>query len=64
MPDLLLNHPAANFDELVRVLKGEQAPRRVHHVEVGAGNTIANFVPLQNYAILLEEAHLRKCRTV
>ncbi len=23
----------------------------------GSGNTIANFVPLQNYAILLEEAH-------
>ncbi|HLO32094.1 MAG TPA: uroporphyrinogen decarboxylase family protein [Anaerolineales bacterium] len=35
MPDLLLDHPAPDFDELVRVLKGEQAPRRVHLVEVG-----------------------------
>ena len=35
MPDLLLDHPTPNFDELVRVLTGEQLPRRVHLVEVG-----------------------------
>ncbi len=35
MPDLLLDHPTPNFEELVRVLKGEQPPRRVHLVEVG-----------------------------
>ncbi len=35
MPDLLLEHPTPNFAELVRVLKGEQAPRRVHIVEMG-----------------------------
>jgi uroporphyrinogen decarboxylase len=26
----------------------------------GSGNTVANFVPLQNYAIMLEEARMRK----
>ena len=35
MPGLLLDHPTPDFDELVRVLKGEQPPRRVHLVEVG-----------------------------
>jgi uroporphyrinogen decarboxylase len=35
MPDLLLDHPAPDFEEFVRVLKGEQAPRRVHIVELG-----------------------------
>jgi len=35
MSDLLLSHPAPNFDELVRVLKGDQLPQRVHLVEVG-----------------------------
>jgi uroporphyrinogen decarboxylase len=35
MPDLLLDHPAPDFEEFVRVLKGEQAPRRVHLVELG-----------------------------
>ena len=64
MPDLLLNHPTANFDELVRELKGAQPLRCVHFVEVGSGNTIANFAPLQNYAILPEEAHEWKCRAV
>lgn len=35
MLDLLLDHPAPDFDELVRVLKGEHLPRRVHLVELG-----------------------------
>jgi len=35
MPNLLLDHPAPDFDELVRVLKGKQLPRRVHIVELG-----------------------------
>ena len=35
MPALLLDDPAPDFDEFVRVLKGEQAPQRVHIVELG-----------------------------
>jgi hypothetical protein len=35
MAGLLLNHPTPDFDELVRVLKGEKYPQRVHIVEVG-----------------------------
>lgn len=35
MKDLLLDHPFPDFDELVRVLKGEQLPRRVPLVEIG-----------------------------
>ncbi len=35
MPDLLLEHPAPDFEELVHVLKGKQPPRRVHLVELG-----------------------------
>ena len=31
----LLEHPMPDFAELTRVLKGEQAPRRVHLVEIG-----------------------------
>jgi uroporphyrinogen decarboxylase len=34
LPDLLLDHPAPDFDELVRVLRGEQLPRRVHLIEI------------------------------
>jgi uroporphyrinogen decarboxylase len=34
VPELLLDHPSPNFDELVRVLKGEKAPRRVPLVEI------------------------------
>jgi uroporphyrinogen decarboxylase len=35
MSRLLLDDPGPDFDELVRVLKGEQQPQRVHLVEVG-----------------------------
>ncbi len=35
MPDLLLEHPAPDFNELVRILKGEKPPSRVPLVEVG-----------------------------
>ena len=28
MPNLLLDHPTPDFNELVRVLKGERPPRR------------------------------------
>ncbi len=31
MPALLLDDPAPDFDEFVRVLKGEQAPRARSH---------------------------------
>jgi hypothetical protein len=119
VPSLLLDRPCPDFDELVRVLKGEQSPRRAHIVELGidgfhsfqdlilpaaevkaryggrvallggvdmdklaslpedelrrylrsildgcmpagrfafgSGNTIANYIPLKNYAILLED---------
>lgn len=34
MPELLLDHPSPDFDELVRVLKGEKALRRVPLVEI------------------------------
>lgn len=34
MTSLLLEHPAPDFAELERVLKGEQEPRRVHLVEL------------------------------
>ena len=34
MADPLLQHPAPDFAEMVRVLKGEQRPRRVHLVEL------------------------------
>jgi hypothetical protein len=113
LPELLLNHPTSDFDELTPVLRGEQLPQRDHLIEIsvdpevlqtiqeiclaepgalprgadmdkiatlpeadlriylrgiletctpeggfafGSGNSIANYVPLQNYAILLEEA--------
>jgi uroporphyrinogen decarboxylase len=35
MPNLLLDHPTPDFEQFVRVLKGEQAPRRVHVAEIG-----------------------------
>ncbi len=35
MQDLLLDHPTPDFDELLRVLKGDQLSRRVHLVEIG-----------------------------
>jgi uroporphyrinogen decarboxylase len=34
VPELLLDHPSPDFDELVRMLKGEKAPRRVPLVEI------------------------------
>jgi uroporphyrinogen decarboxylase len=34
VPELLLDHPSPDFEELVRVLKGEKAPRRVPLVEI------------------------------
>ena len=34
MPELLLDHPNPDFDELVCVLKGEKAPRRVPLIEI------------------------------
>lgn len=35
MNDLLLDRPAPDFAALLRVLKGEEAPRRVHLIEMG-----------------------------
>ena len=42
--NLLLEHPAPDFAELVRVLKGEQAPRRVHVVEMGIDPEVLQII--------------------
>jgi uroporphyrinogen decarboxylase len=42
--ELLLDHPAPDFDELVRVLKGDRLPRRVHLVEVGIDPEILQVI--------------------
>ncbi len=44
MKDLLLERPAPDFDELVRVLKGDHLPRRVHLVEVGIDPEILQVI--------------------
>ena len=55
MTKLLLDQPAPDFDELVGVLKGERPPQRVYLVEAGIDPEVLQTI--QNYAILLEEAH-------
>ncbi len=44
MPDLLLDHPVPDFDEFVRVLKGEQVPRRVPIVELGIDPEVLQYI--------------------
>src|SRR5689334_407204 len=44
MTKLLLDHPTPDFNELVRVLKGEQSPRRVHLVEVGIDPEVLQII--------------------
>jgi uroporphyrinogen decarboxylase len=42
--DLLLDHPAPDFDELVRVLKGEETPGRVPLVEIGIDTDVLQSI--------------------
>lgn len=44
MTNPLLEHPAPNFAELERVLKGEQDPRRVHLVELGIDQEVLQAI--------------------
>jgi len=44
MSSLLLDQPAPDFAELIRVLKGEQAPRRVHIIEMGIDPEVLKII--------------------
>jgi uroporphyrinogen decarboxylase len=44
MTDPLLEHPAPDFAELERVLKGEQEPRRAHLVELGIDQEVLQVI--------------------
>jgi len=44
MPDLLLDHPAPDFDEFLRILNGEQEPRRVPLVELGIDREVLQII--------------------
>jgi len=44
MTNPLLEHPAPDFAELERVLKGEQEPRRVHLVELGIDREVLQAI--------------------
>ena len=44
MNNPLLEHPAPDFAELERVLKGEQEPRRVHPVELGVDQEVLQAI--------------------
>jgi uroporphyrinogen decarboxylase len=56
MLDLLLDHPRPDFDEFTRVLKGEQAPRRVHLIELGIDPEVLQVIQetyLGEHSVLL-----------
>jgi uroporphyrinogen decarboxylase len=44
MFDFLLKHPAPDFEALIRVLKGQDMPRRVHIIELGVDAEILKAI--------------------